>query len=426
MPVSLDPHRQTLQTQFSDRTDIGRLEIGIGQVGLRKPRQKSSDRNRDRGPAQDIADAVVRADCKRHDPPGLAVDVKAQWIRKHRRIVIGGKRRWSHDHPLLYRSTADLRVLRRDPCECEVAVARNPEAFLDRIRNQRGVGDHLVERLLMGINRVERAAGRSACCRDRAEQAEDHAEELFVAELIAAVARVDEVGEKIGSQARAALCYDLVGKITGALCGHLDLWRIRLARLDRRRNRQDLLIVEKYLSALLVKAHHRRDERGDHELRAVLLHPVERRARSLDIVEHLLDGLGNVRFQLLHTPGGECRQEQAPKPRMLLAVHLRHELRADELVVLLVAGSLGKLRCKSLCVEKHLIYFGVTTDDHLRWSRLDDIERRILRPLGYQLVGIFSECRAGEIQIDDLAGVRDFRKCGRHHGHPDRHAIGSI
>ena len=61
---SLDPHRQALQTQLADGPAIDRHEIGIGKPGVWKAREQPADRDRDRGTAENIADAMMRPDAE--------------------------------------------------------------------------------------------------------------------------------------------------------------------------------------------------------------------------------------------------------------------------------------------------------------------------------------------------------------------------
>ncbi len=90
---------------------------------------------------------------------------------------------------------------------------------------------------------------------------------------------------------------------------------------------------------------------------------------------------------------------------MLLAVHLRHELRAHKLVKLLEAGASGHLRRETLGVREHLVDIGVAAADHLGRSFGEDVERRTLCPFGENAARILLEFAAAEVDIDDLAPI---------------------
>jgi tripartite-type tricarboxylate transporter receptor subunit TctC len=160
-PRSLDHHRQALQAQLADRAAVDRHEAGIGKAGVRKAREQPADRDRDGGAAEDVADAMMRADGEREYPLRLAMNVEAQRIGKHGGIVVGRKRRRPHDHALPDRGAADLGVAGGDAREGEVAVAGDAQAFLDGVGDQPGVTDQPRKLIGVGIERIERAAGRA-------------------------------------------------------------------------------------------------------------------------------------------------------------------------------------------------------------------------------------------------------------------------
>ena len=75
-----------------------------------KRASKPRDRDGDRGAAEDVADAVMRAGAEREDALRLAMDVEAQRIGKHVRIVVRRERRRPHHHALEDARAADLGV----------------------------------------------------------------------------------------------------------------------------------------------------------------------------------------------------------------------------------------------------------------------------------------------------------------------------
>jgi hypothetical protein len=75
----------------------------------------------------------------------------------------------------------------------------------------------------------------------------------------------------------------------------------------------------------------------DDEMRPVVLHAVELGAIRLDAVEHAVNDPGDAVLKLLNPPRRECGYQQAADSGMLLAVHLRHELRKHYLIELLPA-----------------------------------------------------------------------------------------
>src|SRR3954470_19397429 len=79
-PELLDRHWKTLQAELADGPAIDRHEIGIGQPGLGKARQQPADRDGDGRPAEDVADAMMRADGEAENALRLAMNVEAQRI----------------------------------------------------------------------------------------------------------------------------------------------------------------------------------------------------------------------------------------------------------------------------------------------------------------------------------------------------------
>ena len=158
--------------------------------------------------------------------------------------------------------------------------------------------------------------------------------------------------------------------------------------------------------AALVHIHHGGQQGVDDEMRAVILHAVERGAVCLDAVEHAVDDAGDALLELLDPPGRECRHQQAADAGMLLAVHLRDELRVHDLVELLPAGAARHLRGERLGVGKHLVHVGVAADHHLRLALAQHVEWRPSRPFGHVPVRVRLELGAAEIDVDDVAAVQ--------------------
>ena len=156
------PHRQALQAQLADRAAIDRREVRFRDVRLREPRQEQRDRDGDGRAAQNIADAVMRPGAELQNPLGLAMDVEAQRIGEHVRIVVRRQRRRPHHHALEDARAADLGVFQGDPRKREIAVAAEPQAFLQGVRDQRRLVDQLLALVVVGVEQLERAAGRAA------------------------------------------------------------------------------------------------------------------------------------------------------------------------------------------------------------------------------------------------------------------------
>ena len=91
---------------------------------------------------------------------------------------------------------------------------------------------------------------------------------------------------------------------------------------------------------------------------------------------------------------------------MLLAVHLRHELRIHDLVELLPARPARHLRGEGLRIGEHLVHVGVAADHDLRLALAQHVERRPPRPFGHVPVRVGLELGAAEIDVDDVAGVQ--------------------
>ena len=140
------------------------------------------------------------------NPFRLAMNVKARRVGKHIGIVIGRKRRRADHHALEDRCAADLGIARGDPRESEIAVAGKTKALLQRVRNERRIVDELPELIRVGVEQIERTAGRPARRRQRgATDAENLVEQFAVAEFVTLIAGVDEIADEIASAAfRAA------------------------------------------------------------------------------------------------------------------------------------------------------------------------------------------------------------------------------
>ena len=96
-----------------------------------------------------------------------------------------------------------------DAREGEIAVAAEPQAFLDRLRDERRIADQLLALVVVGVEQIERAAGGAAGGRQRrAADAENLVEQLAVVELVAGVAGVDEIADEVRARADAPLVDD--------------------------------------------------------------------------------------------------------------------------------------------------------------------------------------------------------------------------
>ena len=149
----------------------------------------------------------------------------------------------------------------------------------------------------------------------------------------------------------------------------------------------------------------RLQQRVDHEIGAKIRHAVEGRPVGLDPVQHALDDLRDAVLELLDAPRRERRHQQAADAGMLLAVHLRHELRVHDLVERLPARPARHFRREGLGIGEHLVHIGVAADDHLRRPVAQHIERRPPRPFGHVPVRVGFEVGAAEIDVDDVASV---------------------
>ena len=167
------------------------------------------DRDGDRGAAQDVADAMMRAGAERKDALGLAVDVEAQRIGEHVGIVVRRERRRPYHHAFEDACAAHLGVACGDARKCEIAIAAEPQAFLDRLWDERRIVDQLLALIVVGVEQIERTAGGAAGGRQRrAADAENLVEQLPVVELVAGVAGIDEIADEVRARADAPLLDD--------------------------------------------------------------------------------------------------------------------------------------------------------------------------------------------------------------------------
>jgi hypothetical protein len=91
---------------------------------------------------------------------------------------------------------------------------------------------------------------------------------------------------------------------------------------------------------------------------------------------------------------------------MLLAVHLRHELRVHNLVELLPARATRHLRRERLRIGENLVHVGIATDHHLRLAVAQHVERRPPRPFGHVPVRVRLELGAAKIMKTTLLSSR--------------------
>jgi hypothetical protein len=155
-----------------------------------------------------------------------------------------------------------------------------------------------------------------------------------------------------------------------------------------------------------VHVHHRLEQRIDDEMPAVVQHAIEHGAVGLDPVQHAVYDPGDALLELFDPSRRERRHQQAADAGMLLAVHLRHELRVHDLVELLPARTARHLRCERLRIRENLVDVGVTADHHLRLAIAQHVERRPPRPIGHMHVRVRLELGAPKINVDDVALVQ--------------------
>ena len=158
--------------------------------------------------------------------------------------------------------------------------------------------------------------------------------------------------------------------------------------------------------AALVHIHHGIQQGIDDEMRPEVLHAVELGAVCLDAVEHAVDDPGDAVLKLLDPPRRECRHQQAADTGMLLAVHLRDELREHDLIELLPAGAARHLGLEGLGVRKHAMDVGVAADHHLRRAIAEHIEWASSRPFGHVAVCVRLELGAAKIDVDDVTAIQ--------------------
>ena len=143
-----------------------------------------------------------------------------------------------------------------------------------------------------------------------------------------------------------------------------------------------------------------------------------------DFVEHAIDHRRDALLKLLDPPRRERRHQQAANAGVLLAVHLRDELRVHEFVELLPARALGHFGVEGLGVGEHLVHVGIAADHDLRRALAEHVERRAAPPLGHVPVGVGLELVTAEIDVDDVAAVElvEAVECGER-GHSKLRAV---
>src|ERR1700716_3594563 len=77
-------------------------------------------------------------------------------------IIVRRERR--RPYPLSFEDAcaAHLGVARGNARKGEIAVAAEPQAFLDRLRNERRIADQLLALIVVGIEQIERTTGGAA------------------------------------------------------------------------------------------------------------------------------------------------------------------------------------------------------------------------------------------------------------------------
>src|ERR1700722_7547045 len=267
------------------------------------------------------------------------MNVEARRVRKHVGIVVRGERRRPHHHALEDGRASDLGVASGDARESEIPIAGEAKAFLERVGNERRVADQLVQLFRVRVEQVEGTARRTARCRQRgAADAKNLVEQLAVIKLVALIAGVDEIADEVRARAHAPLFDNGPDFFHGAIEGAPQFRGPRLARLDVGGAWDDIVERDEDRFAALVHIHHGIQQGINDEIRPVVLHAVELGAVYLDAVEYADNDTGDTVLKLLDPPRRECRHQQAADTGMLLAVHLRDELRKHYLIELLPAG----------------------------------------------------------------------------------------
>ena len=154
-----------------------------------------------------------------------------------------------------------------------------------------------------------------------------------------------------------------------------------------------------------VQVGHGGEQRADHEVGAVIPHPVEFVAAAFNRVEHAIDDRGDARLEPRQAARRECGHQQPANPRVALAVHLGDELHAHELVELLEAVAARQLRGEPLGVGEDFLHIGVAAAHDLRRPGGQHIEGRAPRPLRHDAARVLSKRAAAEVDVHDLARV---------------------
>jgi hypothetical protein len=158
--------------------------------------------------------------------------------------------------------------------------------------------------------------------------------------------------------------------------------------------------------APFVHVHHCIKQRIDDEMCTVIPHAIERRPVGLDPVQHAVDDRGDALLKLFDPSRRERRNQQAADAGMLLAVHLRNELRVHDLVELLPARATRHRRRERLGIGEDLVHVGVSADDYMRRAVAQHIKRRPPRPFRHVPVCIRFKRSATKINVDDVALVQ--------------------